>query len=255
MSLWTIFQVAHRIMHAIRATSMIDLKGIQVSYPTPEQPGHGAPRYPYGTPDQSYTAVPGQPYSAPPPPYDMPMAPYGPLGMPPMRQSNGVATAAIIFAFIMPLVGFILGIVGVSKSGNAGGKGKGLSIAAIIISILIPIITFVGIVAALGGTTKVAERLNPGCLSAVGTSRTWANNLKADGSDLTAIKADTRTAITELNNDAAKSTNPTAKAAILKVSADIQQLLDDLNSHTQPSTALHARLTTDADALDAACGR
>jgi len=50
--------------------------------------------------------------------------------------TNGVAIAALIFAFFFNLVGLILGCVGLSKSKELNGAGRGMSIAAIVISII-----------------------------------------------------------------------------------------------------------------------
>ncbi len=252
-----------------------------------EQPYAAAPDAPYAEPSSPYVP-PTQPYAQPTspypqPPYAQPTSPYGqpaspyapqyptqgmPYGnpgsaygqpwgapMPPPQQSNGTAVAAIIFAFLIPLVGFILGIVGVVKSRNAGGKGRGLSITAIIVSILVPIILVATLFSALGGATKVGERLNPGCIAAEGYLQQFDTNIKSDASDLTKIKADAQTAIVELNKDADESTNAAATAAIRKFRADIQELLDDLNTTTPPSSTLQAALVTDGAAVDTACGR
>lgn len=48
--------------------------------------------------------------------------------------SNNYAIAAIIFAFIMPLLGLIFGIEGYSKSKKMNGEGKAMSRAAIVFS-------------------------------------------------------------------------------------------------------------------------
>ena len=57
----------------------------------------------------------------------------------PKKKINGYAISGLIFAFIIPLLGWILGGIGLSKSKKTG-SGKSLSIAAIIVSCLIFII-------------------------------------------------------------------------------------------------------------------
>lgn len=52
------------------------------------------------------------------------------------NNKNDVAVAAIIFAFLFPLLGFILGCVGLGKSGKLNGEGQGISVAAILISLI-----------------------------------------------------------------------------------------------------------------------
>lgn len=56
-------------------------------------------------------------------------------------QKNKVAIAALICAFLAPLVGFILGIVGINKAKTLKGEGKKMSIAAIVIGIVSAIVS------------------------------------------------------------------------------------------------------------------
>ena len=57
-------------------------------------------------------AQPQQPYYPPQPPVQQP---YYPAQPPVEPEKPGMATAAIVFAFLIPLVGLILGIVGKKK--------------------------------------------------------------------------------------------------------------------------------------------
>lgn len=50
------------------------------------------------------------------------------------KESNTKALVGFILAFFLPIVGLILGIMGLKASNEMNGEGKGLSIAAIIIS-------------------------------------------------------------------------------------------------------------------------
>ena len=50
------------------------------------------------------------------------------------NPNNGMAVAGFILSFFVPLLGLIFSIVGVVKSKNLNGAGKGLAIAGIIIS-------------------------------------------------------------------------------------------------------------------------
>lgn len=115
-----------------------------------------------------HVASPGAPGAAQyaPNPYAQPGAPMGytqqnvSFMMPPVQQSNGVATAALIlgivafFFAVIPFIGifiaapcgllaFILGIVGAVK-GNSIKKGLGPAIAAIVISIVVSIMMALG---------------------------------------------------------------------------------------------------------------
>ena len=75
---------------------------------------------------------PTAPPAAPPPAPQaaMPMQPVPAGGEDP---GKGMGIAALIFAFIAPLIGFILGLMARSKSKKAGHK-NGLALAAIIVS-------------------------------------------------------------------------------------------------------------------------
>lgn len=60
-----------------------------------------------------------------------------PVTPPAGTKTSGMAIAAIILAFLFPLIGLILGIVALSSIKKSGEKGKGLAIASIIISIVL----------------------------------------------------------------------------------------------------------------------
>ena len=59
------------------------------------------------------------------------------------KKSNGMAVAGFILAFFIPLLGWIFGGLGIKKSKELNGKGRGLSIAAIIIATVDFILTFI----------------------------------------------------------------------------------------------------------------
>ena len=59
--------------------------------------------------------------------------------------TNSIATVAFIFSLIIPIVGLVLGIIGLGRSEQRNGMGRGLSIAAIWISgvfIVISLLSF-----------------------------------------------------------------------------------------------------------------
>lgn len=49
-------------------------------------------------------------------------------------ESNGMAIAGFICSFFVPLLGWIFGGIGLSRSAKRNGKGKGFSIAALAIA-------------------------------------------------------------------------------------------------------------------------
>lgn len=79
--------------------------------------------------------------------------------------TNGMAIAGLICAFFMPLLGFIFGCVGLSKSKSMNGEGKGMSIAAIaisliwIIGIIIIAVSVIGMAAAMSSTAAAGVLL------------------------------------------------------------------------------------------------
>ena len=55
------------------------------------------------------------------------------------QKTNVMAIVGFIFAFLLPLVGFILSIIGLVQINKKGQKGKGLAIAGIIVSVFVAI--------------------------------------------------------------------------------------------------------------------
>lgn len=239
-----------------------------MSYPTQEQPNEGAPQ-PSGAPEsQPYAAAPAQPYGADPnQPYGgVPAQPYGgvpgqpyagPYGAPPVPQTNGLATAGLIFGILpFTIIGLVLSILGLNRASKIGGVGKGRALTGLIFSI-VWIIAIVAVVAfgSSSGGSKVVKRLNPGCVAAVNFSSQFESKFTADASDPDALKTDLQQTVTELNKDAGKSTNAAAGTAMRNEASDMQKLLDDLNSGTVPDSTLVANLSSDDAAINTACGR
>ncbi|MBX3195786.1 MAG: hypothetical protein KF727_11905 [Microbacteriaceae bacterium] len=75
---------------------------------------------------------------------------------------KGMTIAGIVFAFLIPLLGLILSIVGLVQNRNAGQK-IGANIAGIVISIVWPIVLGIIIAVAVGGSlTAACAGLEPG---------------------------------------------------------------------------------------------
>ena len=228
-------------------------------YGTPAQP-YGAQGQPYEAPGQVYGAQ-GQQYGAPAPAYGAPGSTYGapgqqygaPTGYPvppavPEKRTNGFAIAALVFGIIpaIPLA-LIFGIIGLVRSGKVH-RGKVMSIVGMVLALLwiVPIVAL---------TQQAAKLADPGCIQAESIATTFETKVNADTSDPAALKNDLTSTAAQLDAAAAKSNNDTARAAIKKFSADIKELLDDLNNTKVPASDLETRLSTDGDAVDTACGR
>jgi len=78
-----------------------------------------------------------------------------PAAAPAAAPAKGISIAGVVFAFLIPLLGLILSIVGLVQN-RAAGQKIGINIAGIIISIVWPILLWIvifGIAAATGNTT------------------------------------------------------------------------------------------------------
>lgn len=84
-----------------------------------EKPAQSAD--PFDTPPTSYTSTPNT-------------APESVSA--PLPKTNGMATAGFALSFFIPIVGLICSILGLKKSNECDGTGKGLAIAGIVISVL-----------------------------------------------------------------------------------------------------------------------
>ena len=88
---------------------------------------------------QPYAQAPNQQYQ---PPYGQPYYPAAP-------ESNGLAIAALILAFVEPIIGIILGAVGLSKLHEPKNRsmckaGLIISIVRIVLAVILFTLAFVG---------------------------------------------------------------------------------------------------------------
>lgn len=58
-------------------------------------------------------------------------------------QSNGMAIAGFVLAFLFALLGLIFSIIGLNKAKELNGSGQGLATAGIIISIINMVLGFI----------------------------------------------------------------------------------------------------------------
>lgn len=54
----------------------------------------------------------------------------------PSDPSNSMAILGLVFAFIMPLLGFIFSILGLKKAKELNGEGHGIALGGLIVSIV-----------------------------------------------------------------------------------------------------------------------
>ncbi|MFJ9583200.1 DUF4190 domain-containing protein [Streptomyces acidicola] len=102
-------------------------------YPPPPGPGqpYAGTGQPYADPGQPYAAGPGQQYGHPYQPWGQGYSPYGHPA-----PVNGFAIAALVLGLLcfLPLVGLVLGIVGLVQINKKGERGKGMAVSGIVLS-------------------------------------------------------------------------------------------------------------------------
>ena len=110
--------------------------------PSPPTPSSGMPPGPPGQQPPG-GPLPG-PLSTPPSPVSQPtpvpevgqQPPQTPLPAEP-AETNGLAIAGLILAFVFPPLGLIFSILGLKKAKKSGGSGSGLAVAGLVISIVL----------------------------------------------------------------------------------------------------------------------
>ncbi|WP_127498281.1 DUF4190 domain-containing protein [Actinoplanes solisilvae] len=151
-----------------------------MTHPSGGTPDPYQPQQPYGQPYDPYTADPssgqpygaqpasgqpyGQPYGAQPTtgqpygqPYGQPGQPgqpgYGPPYAPVVAPTNTMAILSLVFAFVFPIAGIIMGHVARKQMRQTGEQGEGLATAGLWLSYIFTIgyVLFCGLyVAAIG---------------------------------------------------------------------------------------------------------
>ncbi|KUH98512.1 cyclophilin [Mycolicibacterium acapulense] len=85
------------------------------------------------------------PYGGPPPPYGYPAQQHS-YGYPPPRQTNTLAVAALVCAFVFAPLGIVFGHVSLSQIKKTGEEGRGLAIAGLVIGYLVSVLTVLVVV-------------------------------------------------------------------------------------------------------------
>lgn len=252
--------------------------------PPPVDPQYGSPQYAgqqpqYGAPQQPAApfGAAGQPqYGEQPqyggqPGFGAPGGPGGPGGyggyVP--QQKNGFSVAGIILSFTV-LLGVIFSILGLVRSGNIGGKGRGLAIGGLVLSLL-----FAGGWASALVAVSKSPALDPGCTTAESYFNSMDSKLLADESNLTkdqgdatALQADLTTFTAHLQDmknaldgALAKAQHQSVKDKIQAADTDVATVLAGLQAAqsgdaTKMAAAEDAanRLDGDGTAIDNLCG-
>ncbi len=75
------------------------------------------------------------------------------------KKTNVLAIVAIVFAFLFPVVGLILGIVALSQIKKRNEGGHGVAVASIVIAIVLMIVEFLAVLAFWGLVFSVNKQL------------------------------------------------------------------------------------------------
>jgi hypothetical protein len=173
-----------------------------------------------------------------------PAPPAFPTAPEPPKRGNGIAIAGLILAFLVAPVGLILSIIGLVRSGQRGRRG--IAIAGLVISL---IFTGIGAAIAVVALKNINTVLDPGCTTA--KSAILDNDTSA--SDPATLKRSLQATISGLTDAENKAQHDNVRTAVKNVLDDYQQLLNSVNSRTQPPAGLEDKLTADANAIDNLC--
>lgn len=101
--------------------------------------------------NQNQNQVPPQEAQASQPPYSQQTYQAAP------SKTNGLAITGFVLAFLLPLIGLILSIIGLVKAKNYGGNGQGLAIAGIVISVILLPISLIFTLGVISGVQEAAR--------------------------------------------------------------------------------------------------
>ena len=215
-----------------------------MSVPTEQHPQDGIPQDQNPYEQNTYTGG-----ASPMPPYGMPtMTDH--TGIPPQPLGfSGLAISAIC-TFWLPLVGLVLSIVAVVKTGADKKRGRALAIVALVLSVLVSIgYGLVG--AAIASKTSA---IDPGCVN--GKTAIIDGSKKLDGDQGSGspevVKTDLQSIIDKLDKAVADSHRSDVKSAMQAMSGDYTALLQGINDgNLDPN--LQNKISADAGQVDHLC--
>lgn len=177
-------------------------------------------------------------------------APGQPTGPAPEQGTSGLAIAGLILAFLAAPIGFILSLVALFQTGKGRKKGRGLAVAGLIVSVLEIVVTVIVVVAAVATVGKnVATVVDPGCTSGKDVIMSTASM----SSDPDQVKSQLQKTIDGLHAASAKAKHNDVRDAMNALADDYSQLLQSVDTGTQPAAGLDAKLTADANKIDELC--
>jgi hypothetical protein len=209
-------------------------------------------------------------------------APYGEAAA---KRTNRMAVAGVILS-ILPLIGLVLSIIGLSKANVLGGAGRTAATIGIALSLVFAGAYGLGIYKLVNSTTA-----DPACVSAEAAELVMDRKVSADeaalstaeaqveaaesvgdgdgvgdGGDgvqvaLRAMATDLRTSEADLGKAAVETTNAGVRAGIQavrddlgKLSAEVEEVRGGNDSAMSNLEAVARQLQLDGDAVDRTCG-
>jgi hypothetical protein len=165
---------------------------------------------------------------------------------------NTMSLVGLILAFIAPPVGFVLSIIGLSKSKTLQ-AGKGMAIAGIIVSML----TCGGGIAAGAAVFFVADKvstaLDAGCTDGIDAINDGTAAMEGI-TDPAAVKAQFEKTIGELDQAAADSKDSEVRDAVKALADDYRKMVEAIDAgDTAAASAVEASESTHIDSLNELC--
>lgn len=163
----------------------------------------------------------------------------------PMARPAATSSVAIvaICLFWLPLVGLVLSIVGLVKTGRGKARGRGLAVAALVLSILATAGS--GLVGAV--IASKPSVLDEGCRIGKSAVLDQSKKIEADSKkgDLTAVQDDLDTLVTQLAKAVGDAHRSDVRSAVQAVHDDYAAL--------QSGSGDQSKLSTDLQQMDHLC--
>lgn len=186
---------------------------------------------------------------------NLPEAPSAPQATSPSAQpqqlqpastsTNGLAIAGLITAFLLPLLGLILSIIGLSQAKKRNQNGRGLAIAGIVLSIIFMIFQLLFFFSIVAGVQEAAKQAD--------TTKNNLNTINTDRADSQVTDKETKVGETAvIDNVHMTLTNPKyvtslseydeAKTGYTYVTADV--VIENKSNQTKPYNVFDFRIQT-----------
>jgi hypothetical protein len=117
-----------------------------------------------------------------------------------LQKTNTMAILALVFAFLLPLVGFILALVALSKIKKSNEGGKGLALAGLVLSIVFMIAQIVGAILFFAGLLSFSAKVDKTYTPSTSTNTTTNSSSSSTGTSNNSYSADENKAISTVNS-------------------------------------------------------